>query len=208
MDAFVLSGGSLKGSYQAGAVAQLWAMGIRPGVVTGISVGALNAAFLAAHQDDADAGEQLARFWTTEVTGPGTIATKRGLLSLAWRVLRKDWDGLVDTAPLTRLAETTLGGKFPRAAGIQVRVGAVNLRTGALEYHAPNEPDFLHAVLASTAEPVTMPLRTLGSDRYCDGGVREITPLAEAIRLGATRIYCIVCQPETLPWAGDDHRQQ
>lgn len=46
MRALVLSGGSIKGAFQAGAIAGLLDAGFRPDIVTGISVGALNGGFL------------------------------------------------------------------------------------------------------------------------------------------------------------------
>lgn len=210
MDAIVLSGGSVKGSYQAGAIRAVLRSGFRPDIVTGVSVGALNAAYLAAFHpwdktgippavaDWAALGDALAAFWLREVTSPAKVAKKRPWYELAYRLLFNKWAGVVDTSPLERLVRSTFADRFPLTGPLQCRVGAVNLRTGALEYHAPDSPTFLDAVLASTAEPVTMPLRRIGPDAYVDGGVREITPLAEAIRLGATRIVCIVCQPATV----------
>ena len=211
MDALVLSGGNLKGSWQAGAIAELLGAGVQPEIVTGISVGALNAAALAAWQADpgdedgwAETGADLAAFWESQVTGPDALIRKRGWLELGWRFVTKDWAGLVDTTPLGDLVRETLGHAFPRQGGIACRVGAVNLRTGALEYTGPDSPSFLDAVLASTAEPIGMPARKVGGDWYVDGGVREITPLAEAIRLGADRIWCVVCQPQRLgQWNGN-----
>ena len=46
MKALVLGGGSIKGAFQAGAVAEVLARGLEPGIITGISVGALNGAYL------------------------------------------------------------------------------------------------------------------------------------------------------------------
>jgi NTE family protein len=194
MDALVLSGGGVKGAYQAGAIHGLFDGGYRPGIVTGISVGALNAAFLAAHQGSDQAGARLAEFWKTEVTGPARLVKKRNVLDLVWRVLTKRWDGVVDTKPLADLVMRVLAPHFPRPGGIQVRVGAVELRSGALVYTGPDSPDFTNAVLASTAEPINMPLRRIRGVPYYDGGLRDIAPLKQAITLGATSIVCVLCQ--------------
>jgi NTE family protein len=195
MDALVLAGGGVKGAYQAGAIEAVFESGYRPGIVTGISVGALNAAFLAAHQGSDQAGARLAEFWVTEVTEPSKFVKKRGALDLLWRVLTKQWDGVVDTKPLADVVERVLAPQFPRLGGIQVRVGAVDLRSGALVYTGAESPDFIDAVLASTAEPISMPLRKVRGVPYYDGGLRDIAPLKQAISLGAARIVCVLTQP-------------
>jgi NTE family protein len=195
MDALVLAGGGVKGAYQAGAIEAVFESGYRPGIVTGISVGALNAAFLAAHQGSDQAGARLAEFWVTEVTEPSKFVKKRGALDLLWRVLTKQWDGVVDTKPLADVVERVLAPHFPRPGGIQVRVGAVDLRSGALVYTGAESPNFIDAVLASAAEPISMPLRKIRGVPYYDGGLRDIAPLKQAIDLGAARIVCVLTQP-------------
>lgn len=205
MDALVLSGGSIKGSWQAGAIAEVLNAGIKPSIVTGISVGAINAAALAAwqpepHETWVGTGVELASFWETQITSPKLIARKRPWYELAFRFLTKKWAGLVDMSPIHKLLRETLG-VIP-SGPLQAHVGCVNLRTGRLEYHPAHDLD---AVVASAMEPVGMPTHSIDGEPYVDGGVREIAPLAQAIHLGADRIVCIVCQPEATPgWAGDE----
>ena len=62
MLAFVLGGGGSRGALQVGALAALFTAGIRPDLVIGTSVGAINAAFLAS--DPTCAGVQrLKEIW-------------------------------------------------------------------------------------------------------------------------------------------------
>ena len=195
MDALVLSGGLIKGAYQAGAIEAVLESGYRPSILTGTSVGALNAAFLAANQGSEQAGARLTHFWETEVTEPSKLVKRRGAVDLVWRVLTKRWDGVVDTKPLADLVRRILAPYFPRPGGIQVRVGAVDLRSGALVYTGSESPNFVDVVLASTAEPISMPLRKIRGTPHYDGGLRDIAPFKQAISLGATRIVCVLCQP-------------
>ena len=44
--ALVLSGGSIKGAFQAGAIQQVLNEGFQPDIIHGISVGSLNGSFL------------------------------------------------------------------------------------------------------------------------------------------------------------------
>ena len=200
MKALVLSGGSIKGCYQAGAVRRVLADGFAPDIITGISVGALNAAYLGKASVDHDwpvAGRMLANFWINEVTEPAKVMRKRHLLELAWRIWQKDWDGLISTTALTQLVNEVLK-PYPTVVKPIVRVGYVPMRTGELTYLGPESPEFIDAVLASSAEPIAMPLRKV-RDLICyDGGLRDIAPLKQAISLGATDIVAVLCQPVNL----------
>ena len=53
------------------------------------------------------------------------------------------------------------------------------------------EPITLDHVLASTAIPLIFPARRVGSDFYCDGGLRLNTPIAPVIRAGAERLVIV-----------------
>ena len=61
--AFVLSGGGSLGAIQVGMARALFDRGIRPDLWVGTSVGALNAAFLAARTPERRAVDELARLW-------------------------------------------------------------------------------------------------------------------------------------------------
>ena len=71
MNALVLSGGNIKGAYQAGTVSTLLQAGYVPEIATGISVGALNAGYLAglapagSSVDWPAVGRKLETFWAS-----------------------------------------------------------------------------------------------------------------------------------------------
>jgi NTE family protein len=71
------------------------------------------------------------------------------------------------------------------APGVEYRSGRDKRRTPVPEAIGPDH------VLASAAIPLMFPARRVGTEYYCDGGVRFNTPIASAIRAGARRLVVI-----------------
>lgn len=179
--------------------------GFEPDIITGISVGSLNAAFLAANYagDWKQLGLQLTDWWETQATSPDKFVKKRKWYEIAYRVLFKKWDGMVSTAPLQHVIRELLSPHLPIAPEHadmvpHTAVGTVNMNTGTLEYIEATSPDFIDAVLASAAEPIVLPIIPIHGQPFYDGGLKDIAPLAQAIKMGATEIVAVVCQPAAL----------
>ena len=208
MKALVLSGGSIKGAFQAGAIRAILNRGFKPDIICGISVGSLNATYMAydpiAHPTEdgiswSIVGENLVNFWRDNVTGPATLIRKRLPLELAFDALFNNFNGLNDNEPLARLLRKNVD--FEALKAVQkpiIKVGAVNLHTAGIEYKSPADENFFQHVMASTAIPIIMPGQTINNQFFLDGGVRDVAPLKIAIQNGATEIVCICCQSETL----------
>lgn len=200
MNALVLSGGNIKGAYQAGIVSTLLQAGYVPEIATGISVGAINAGYLAglapagSIPDWPAIGRRLEEFWREHVTSPESFVKKRGIPGILWNLIRKRWKGLVDTEPLADVVRREFATVDPRKTALRLRVGAVNILSGDLIYKDRTEPKLIDYILASTAEPIAMPLQVIDDQPYYDGGLRDIAPLKQAIELGATRVICALCQ--------------
>jgi NTE family protein len=200
MHALVLSGGNIKGAYQAGIVSALLQAGYVPEIATGISVGALNAGYLAglapagSIPDWPAIGRRLEGLWREHVTSPESLVRKRSIPSVLWHLVRKRWKGLVDTEPLVDVVRKEFATVDPRRTAIRLRVGAVNILSGDLVYKDSTEPRLVDYILASAAEPIAMPLQVIDDQPYYDGGLRDIAPLKQAIELGATRVICALCQ--------------
>ncbi|HTU62219.1 MAG TPA: patatin-like phospholipase family protein [Polyangiales bacterium] len=71
------------------------------------------------------------------------------------------------------------------APGVEYRAGRDRRRMPVAESISPDH------VLASAAIPLMFPARRVGTEYYCDGGVRFNTPIASAIRAGARRLVVI-----------------
>jgi len=209
--ALVLSGGSIKGCFQAGAIAELLESGFVPDAIYGTSVGSLNGGFLTERAgrivsaggkvDWPRVGRQLEKFWLEELKSPDQVGKQRPMVPLIWALLRSRFAGLIDTSPLRELVAAQFKPEHLRAAPVEFYACAVNLANDEAIYASPDFSGILDYIIASTAIPVEMPHVTIGNAPYVDGGVREVAPLGRAIDEGADELVCIACQPRDLDGA-------
>jgi NTE family protein len=183
--AFVLAGGGSLGAVQVGMLAELIGSGLRPDLIVGVSAGALNGAFLA-HDPSIATVERMAALWarvrTRDVLGltPGTLL---GLLGLRGH--------LADARGVRRLLERELPYRRIEAARVPLHVVAAEQHSGAEVLLSAG--DLVEAVLASTAIPGVYPAVSVDGRALVDGVVATGTPIATAVRLGATRLIIVPC---------------
>ena len=214
--ALVLSGGNVKGAYQAGAVKALlnhtFADGSKfePNAIYGVSVGSMNGGFLADRAgraakagkapDWGQIGQELEDFWRTNITSFASIGKKRSTLSLAGSILFGGFDGLTTMDGAAALARANISPDNLRASPAHYACGVTNMATG--DYFDADVgtfgDDILDYVIASTREPVSMPLVWIGGMPMADGGVRNIAPLKPAIKMGARQMAIIAMKPEQM----------
>jgi NTE family protein len=193
MRALVLSGGGVKGAYQAGALKHILGnLDFKYDIICGISVGALNAAFISMfnENENKDASNQLLDIWLNLKTED---VYKRwfpfGKLHAIWK------NSIYDSRPLMKLVRGRLDRQKIVSTNRSITVGAVSLTTGRYKLFTQNDDDFVDGVLASSAFPVFMTPVKIDDELYTDGGVKEITPLQCAIDQGADTIEVIMCSP-------------
>jgi NTE family protein len=118
----MLGGGGARGAYQAGVLRAIARRHpeLRLPLLTGISAGAINTAFLASRLEDLDvATGHLAELWLSlspekvyRVDAPSLL---KNVTRWGWRLISGDFDptertqGMVDTEPLRRFLSATLG---------------------------------------------------------------------------------------------------
>jgi NTE family protein len=211
--ALVLSGGSVKGAYQAGALRQALKH-FNPEAIYGISVGSLNGAFLASRANTrikngqpivwAEIAEELYQFWIAEIKQPKDIVEKRNILKLGLGFLTKSWNGLYTNDPLNNKIQKAVDETvFNQPNAVYLQVGSVDLITGAVVYADHTTEGGLKAhVLSSAAIPFIMPTSQINvggkSHPFLDGGLRDSSPLGQTINNGAEEVLCIYCHPEKL----------
>jgi NTE family protein len=198
--ALVLGGGGARGSFQVGMLLELvGTKGLDFTILRGVSVGALNAAFLAQAPVGSNAQESIANLrvqvgklhdlWTREIKGNHSVYAERpggfaGLVAGA--------DSLFSVKPLRALIKKHLSLEALRASGRDFAVGTVSLVSGTYEEWTPADDDFVEKVVASTAIPVVFPLVRVRKDVLVDGGVRNITPLSSAFKAKPDELYVLL----------------
>lgn len=181
--AFVLSGGASLGAVEVGMLKTLRERGIRPDVIVGTSVGALNGAWLAGHPDAPI--DDLAHVWAgLHRVDVFPADPRRGLLALAGR--RRS---LFDEDPLRALIDHHVSFDRLEDAPVPLHVVAVEVLTGR-DVLLSTGPA-VDSVLASAAIPALFDPVEIDGVPYMDGGVGNNTPVSHAISLGVDQIWVL-----------------
>ncbi|HKC20591.1 MAG TPA: patatin-like phospholipase family protein [Candidatus Dormibacteraeota bacterium] len=188
--AFVLSGGASLGAVQVGMLQALFERGVRPDLLVGTSVGAINSAWIAG-LPDAQGVDRLAEIWLSlrrqDVFPINPLISAAGLLGRS--------NHFISNEALRTVLEANMPFSRLEDASIPVHVVATDLKSGraAVMTSGPAVP----ALLASCAIPGIFPPVTIGRREYVDGGVASHTPLTIALELAATDVYVL---PVGYPW--------
>jgi NTE family protein len=184
MIAFVLGGGGHMGAYEVGMLRALLERGIRPDLIVGTSVGALNGAAIAS-DPTLEMVDQLRSVWLgadqEKVFGGSLLA---GALNMfrsrtylhSNRALADLIAGLVRASTFAELA-------------ISFQCVAASVERAA--EHWFTEGPLVDAILASAAVPGVLPPVEIGGEHFIDGGVVNSIPISRAVELGATEIYVL-----------------
>jgi len=203
--ALVLQGGGALGAYQAGVYQALHEADIEPDWVSGVSIGAINAAIIAGNPPYARL-DRLRTFWERITdrrvwlfTPDGDIYRKARNATSSWLTITQGQPGFFeprhpgpwltaagardatsyyDTAPLRETLLELVDFSLLNACATRFAVGAVNVLTGNFIYfdNANEEIEPEH-IMASGALPPALPMIKIGTDYYWDGGIVSNTPL-------------------------------
>src|SRR5437763_12099096 len=182
--AFVLGGGGNLGAVQVGMLQALFEAGIAPDVVLGCSVGALNAAGVAA--DPTLGGVR--RMRDTWLSLDGDELWPAGRISGLWMLGRKG-QAIQPNTGLRHLVERTLPYRRLEDAVVPVHVNATSLETGRGHWFTSGSA--VDAILASAALPAVFPPVVVNGEAYIGGGVVDNVPISRARALGARRVFVL-----------------
>ena len=183
-NAFVLGGGGMLGAAEVGMARALLEAGVRPDLVCGTSIGAINGAAIAA--DPTPRGVEL-------------------LLSM-WDALASD--GVLDGSVIRRVAEvlrrrTSLHGNGALRRMLVDRLPARTFEDLAVPFecvaasierareHWFGTGDLIEPVLASCALPGVFPPVRIGDEHFVDGGLVNSIPLDRAVARGADVVWVL-----------------
>ena len=195
--AFVLGGGGVLGATQIGMLRALLERGIRPDLVVGTSIGAVNGAAIAADPDEA-ALERLTQLWSSMSVLPSLQdALPRPRLRVPGR-RQSDASGsasrrgvsrthLSPAGPFLRLIRENLPVANIEDMQVPFQCVAANLERSVAHWFS--EGPAAPAIMASCAVPGLFPPIEIDGKHYWDGGLVHSIPVSRAIALGATRIY-------------------
>jgi NTE family protein len=182
--AFVLGGGGVLGAVEVGMLRALFRAEIKPDLVIGTSIGAVNGALVAADPVEG-VTDRLVRLWASpeasEVYGDSVA---RQLRRFAART------HLHSPVPLRRLLERELGeGRTFGDLKIPFRCCAASIERAA--EHWFSEGPLVEAVLASASVPGLLPPARIGDEHFVDGGIVNSIPIGEAVAAGAKCIFVL-----------------
>ena len=214
--ALVLGAGAIKGAFQVGAIAEVLAHGFVPDAIYGVSIGALNGAFLVDRAGRAakkgfapnwpSIGEELVEFWHTRIRCFEDIGRKKGAPRLLVDIAFSSFDGLVDMSKLCDLVRREIRVENIAESPVRLRAGVFNLATATYYEIDPSETSCIEYIIASTAEPILMPCPVLQGHPYTDGGLKNVSPIKGALDDKARELVCILCQAEEISDRGFNHK--
>ena len=193
--AFVLGGGGVLGAHEVGMLRALGEAGIRPDLVVGTSVGAINGAFVAADPDGA--ADRLAGLWQGEALRQAFSET---ILGRATRLARSGTH-LHSLEPLGQMLSQMLPGKDFADLALPFQCVAASIEHASARWFTAGP--VVPAVLASCAVPGLLPPVEIGGEHFFDGGLVDSIPAGRAVTLGATTVYVLhvgrIERPLTVP---------
>jgi NTE family protein len=202
----ILQGGGALGAFECGVVKALEERSIYPDLVAGVSIGAFNAAIIAANPRNATAA--LEAFWrelsldTPDVPYEELRRALSSLQSLVFGAPRffrprwfepiltpaqlpTNWTSFYDPSPLKATLSKYVAFKKLRDSPVRLVLSAVDVETSQLtifdSYVDEITPEH---VLASGSLPPAFPWTSIEGKHYWDGGLVSNSPLDQVVEVG------------------------
>lgn len=182
--ALVLGGGGHNGAYEVGMMKGLFENDIRPDLVVGTSVGALNGAAIAA-DPTLETVERLRQVWLNldddKLFGGSFFAGAANLV--------RSRTHLHSNRSLAKLIERLLPVSAFEDLAVPFQCVAACIERASEHWFF--EGPLVEAILASAAIPGVLPAVEIGGEHFVDGGIVNSIPISRAVELGAKEIYVL-----------------
>lgn len=203
--AVVLSGGGAKGAYEAGALLTIAQKLPEIHVMSGASIGAINAAVFAwEYEQTGDlikASEKLRSTWK-ELDDLFEVNFLRIALQALCSYFRTrsplNFSALVSNKKIKKKLDELIPKdlKISDFTRIELLINATSLTEGkSISFNRKNDANLHEAVLASSCLPLIFESQLIKGNFYVDGGVFNNTPLRDALEVGSTDVYVIELKP-------------
>ncbi len=199
--AFVLGGGGLLGAVEVGMLRALFEAGVRPDLILGTSVGALNGALLAADPGDGVIG-RLVGLWESAAGGRDVYAD--GPVRQVRRAVRTGTH-LHSSRPLRERLGAELGDRSFADLEVEFQCCAASIERAAEHWFTQGR--VVDAVVASAAVPGLLRPAVVDGEHFLDGGIVNSVPVGRAVEQGADRVFVLQVgrvdrplQPPRRPW--------
>lgn len=174
--------------------------GIRPDLVVGTSIGALNGAFVAA-DPSIEGAQRLATVW--DEVGKSGLFSENPMRSAAR--LARFRTHILTNAPLRTIIDEHLPVDTFEELAVPFQCVAACIETAESRYFSTGE--IVEPVVASCTVPGLFPPVEIDGLHYLDGGLVHSIPVGRALALGATRIFVLQVgrvetplEPPHRPW--------
>jgi NTE family protein len=182
--AFVLGGGGVLGAAEVGMARALLESGVRPDLVCGTSIGAINGAAIAGDPTP-EGAQRLLAIW--EALGGNGMLDGSLVGRLAGLVHRRT--ALHGNGALRRLLRERLPAQT--FADLAVPFECVAASVERAREHWFDSGELIEPVLASCALPGIFPPVRIGDEHYFDGGLVNSIPLDRAVARGADTVWVL-----------------
>jgi len=183
--AFVLGGGGLLGAVEVGMLRALFERDLKPNLILGTSVGAINGLVVASNPTSAVI-DRLLDVWRS-VGESNEVYGER-----AWdQVSRAIRTGthLHSAKPLRDRLEQDFGHLTFAELAVEFQCCAASIERAA--EHWFTQGPVVPAVMASAAVPGLLPPARVDGEHYLDGGIVNSIPVGRAVEMGADRIFVL-----------------
>ena len=174
--------------------------GVRPDLVLGTSIGAINGAAIATDPSAATV-ERLSAVWTRIERSDTLSSSVLGRLGTLVRTRTH----LHDSEPLRRLLADSL--PIARIEDLPVAFGCVAACIQTASERWFHSGPLVDAVMASSSVPGILPPYRIGDEHFLDGGIVNSIPVSRALALGAETIFVLhvgrldrALEPPRWPW--------